>query len=228
MRKFWILVVCCLVSNGFKGGPDYRAELLKILSKYNDPHYLIRSHLYLQFYDHYNSNKVIDTLKSNIQLQGSNFHYTLRDHEYLKNDKFFITVNHTERLIFINAVAIPFPVFRFDSLLSSDEITVTSLGIRSGVIGYKINVEKGPVVSAELWFNQSSTVLTNVVLFYNQTNFSDEFQAPRIEVEYKNTTLQSRNSISNIFSEKKFFTSTGNTYKMTDAFKNYKLVKSGY
>lgn len=211
-------------------GQNDHSDLMKFLHCNADPHQLVTADVHFSYYPQHDSKVPIDTMTIQLQVQGNNFHYRMNDHEYLRNGKYCVTVNYADHLLLIktagNEILPVFQLQQLDSLISNQFMKVQSLGNVEDETGYNVVLSKGVIKKFDIWFRHEDSLLHKINLYYGETKYDNEIYSPRVEIEYGNMKSEKVAGTASLFSERKFFSTTGKNLRLADAFMNYNVINN--
>lgn len=225
----WILLFVVMEIH-FADAQDHHADLMRLIQQSIAPDRLVSMHLFISYYPHHSSTVRTDTMSLRAFMQGSNFSYIMRDHEFIGNERYSLAINNSAKEIFVSRSirrgSLPFSLQQADSVLRKTSTSVLGLGIVNGCIGYRILFPTGEIESAECWFNVASSQPAKLIIYYAGKQMDREYQEPRVEVIYTNIKSEIKKQPAAVFSEGRFFVKEGNRFRTTDRYKEFTVFNN--
>lgn len=225
----WILLFAGLEAH-LAAAQDHRADLISLIQQSAAPDRLVSMHVFISYYPHHGSTVRTDTMSLRAYIQGNNFSYSNKDHEFISNERYSLAINNSAKQIFvsrsISGGSLPLSLQQTDSLLKKTSASVQSLGILNGCIGYQILFPKGEIESAECWFNCETSQPAKLIIYYTGKEMDGEHQEPRVEAIYSNLKSEINKRPAALFSERRFLINDGNQLRTTDQYNGFTIFNN--
>lgn len=235
-----VVILLLIVFCGFTSlsVADYKADYGKIILAYKT-HRNISFKVSYKSYDK-DAGKSDTVITGRYQIKGKKFKTRILGTEAIRNDKYYLAVDHNNEMIFLHkASAVPgdfYPISNIDTLVKSNSVNVSGVELNNGKTRrYEIkNNSKyiGGYTKAICEFDVNSYLVTKVVMHlparenvYKQPNWP-YLADPFVEFNYYDYNFNDIDDA--VFSMDKYIIikEEGKKVEPTEAYKNYRIVNS--
>ncbi len=223
-------IVSTLMLSSLCIAQDYKNDMMQIRSAFkNKYHSFAIKYIY---YPYDSIKKATDSILGTCIMDSTSWYYKIRNNtgvvEYLKNGKYFLEVNHSNKVILLSknsaAKSDLWDISRVDSMLRTSTVQ-NSYKEKNGEGEYMVTFEEGTWNKMRLVFNKERHTLDAIWLysFAKGKIMGEPYNKPAIAILYTGykETLPARAE----FDEKKYVQETPNgNFEVAGAFKGFKLI----
>jgi hypothetical protein len=230
-RSLWgVLITACMLScSAF--AQDYKDDMQKIRTAYKSQYHSF-SIKYL-YYPFDSVKRITDSVKGTCVMDGEDWYYKTKSNtgetEYLKNEKYFIEVNHSNKVIAVADYTLArsdlWNINKVDSLLKIPTLNMNYKEKGGGEGEYTVTLDQRGWTKMKLVFNRKRYTLDEIWLYSSAEGkiFGEPYKKPVIAIFYSSYSeaVPSKND----FNEGKYIQETkGGKFEAVGIFRGFKLL----
>jgi hypothetical protein len=225
-----LAVFVLLIFSNHSAAQNYKEDMLKIRTAFkSNCHSFSIKYLYFP-YD--SVKKATDSINGTCIVDSNNWYYKISTTagliEYLKNDKYYLAVNHANKAILLNRSSSAkrdlWDIKKVDSLLSIPTVKI-SYSDKGSMGEYNVSFEGGSWNKMKLVFSKTQHTLNEIWLYSIAKGkiFGEPYNKPVIEILYNSYNEISKSK--DDFNEGKYVQKNKNgIFEGVGAFKEFKLL----
>src|SRR6185312_4115582 len=224
------IIVSALMASSLCMAQNYKDDMMQIRSAFKNKYHSF-SIKYI-YYPNDSIKKATDSILGTCIMDSTSWYYKIRNNtgvvEYLKNGKYFIVVNHSNKVILINkssaAKSDLWDIRKVDSMLNISTVQ-NSYKEKNGEGEYMVTLDEGTWNKMKLIFNKERHTLDEIWLysFAKGKIMGEPYDKPAVAILY--TAYKESLPARNEFDEKKYIQEApdGN-YEAAGVYKGFKLI----
>jgi hypothetical protein len=226
-----LLLLLVNLMRGFTVAQNYEQDMLKVMENSKDKFHSFK--MKFVFYPYDSLAIASDSMKGYCRMDGASYYYNVSDgkneYEYLKNNKYYLVIDHPSKVIALNTSSKSRPelwnLSKVDSLLNTKAMKVSYKELSKSEGQYDLTYS-GRVSwnRLRLKFNKVNYTLEAIYMYSDAKGkmFGQKFAKPRVGIYYFDYSEKIPDN--SVFSEGKYFHSEGEKPVLVETYKGYKLL----
>ncbi|HTE11318.1 MAG TPA: hypothetical protein VK645_10110 [Chitinophagaceae bacterium] len=229
MQTRIVVIVFMLVAvTPARAQDDVLAAIQKIYNAYNSGH-VIRFAGNMKMYDKNDPAKIIEKMQSNYLVKDKNFSCSIGPVEMLLNDKYYVSVDNSDKLIMIGykkdlsatAQAPVLNISQFKKMIADKKMEAV-VSNKAGVAVLQLSDINGAsgFTMYNIEYNAASGYMKKVILETGSNSGTGKTMV--LEINYSGPAAVTDGK--DVFSEKSFFSIVNNKIQVTANYKTYQII----